>query len=275
MDSDPARAAACFASDMVNMQPPPPGMVIGGLGPSAIEPKNEGLMIVVAQKFDGSGDVIIASPNALYAPHGGARVMSERQLLDMEMIVTSEKQTDGAYHKFLVDDKTGTKVKLEWRNGILVIPAKQGVVAKKLKLSGLMQNLIRTVMFKRQYSDVSLPIGERTKTLAMTEQEWRQAYAVHSGAGMKPPSALPQAPCNYDSRGKFVEIMKIKANLVVLPNHVMEVLIQLTPLWMTVEDIKLIEPMMDSMTYSTLCLNMKVWTYLLGRILGVTIKVVV
>ena len=58
-------------------------------------------------------------------------------------------------------------------------------------------------MFKQQYSDVSLPIGERAKTLAMTEQEWKAAYAVHSGAGMKPPSALPQASCNYDSSGKF------------------------------------------------------------------------
>ena len=92
MDSDSARAVACFASDMVNMQPPPPGMVIGGLGPNAIEPKNEGLMIVVAQKFDGSGDVIIASQNALCAPHRGVRVMSERQLLDMEMIVTSKNK---------------------------------------------------------------------------------------------------------------------------------------------------------------------------------------
>ena len=120
--------------------------------------------------------MIIAIPDSLYIPHGAVRVISERRAREMglvrQMEIENEQMVD-----YLVDRSSGNRTKLEWRSGILTLPAKQGIVAKKLKIPAEMRKMIKQVMQRTEQCNISL--GKRgSEAISLTESEWKQAYAA-------------------------------------------------------------------------------------------------
>ena len=71
------------------------------------------------------------------------------------------------------------KTKLEWRSGILTLPTKQGIVAKKLKLPAELKAKIKAVLHGTVNCNLSIQ-GNESEYISMTESEWRRAYAAGS-----------------------------------------------------------------------------------------------
>ena len=122
--------------------------------------------------------MIIALPDSFYIPHGAVRVISERKAREMNYYRSVETDEQGHVKDYLLDRSNGNKCRLQWREGILTLPVEPTRSAKQLKISAELKSRIKSVLGMVQ--NQSLAVDNSECYVAMTEQEWQQAYAAGS-----------------------------------------------------------------------------------------------